>query len=401
MEFVAFVRRHARPLAFGALHAFFSAPGQTFVIGLFVASFSQTLGISPAGVGALYLTGTVASAATLVFVGHLIDRVRLVYFSAAVFVGLAVACFVAASASGPFGLFATFFLLRLTGQGLMIHVEATATARMFDAERGRALGITALGLPLGQFVFPLSVAAGIAAIGWRSTYAFIGVLALAVALPLTQWLLSGITRLPRIEKSGVSAFAQLRDGLKALLRSRYVWAILPGAALMPFCGTAIQFHLTTIGAIRGWPLGLVAASLPVGAVTNVIGLFVSGHFIDRFSARRMIVLLTVPFMIGATILAIFSGPWALPLAFVFTGLSGGMMKTTMTAIWAEMFGTKTLGTIRSAVTMYMVFASALGPFAFGLALDGGWSVSQILAAFVAYGLLAMLLVIFAERRGLA
>ena len=50
------------------------------------------------------------------------------------------------------------------------------------------------------------------------------------------------------------------------------------------------------------------------------------------------------------------------------------MKTTMTAVWAEIFGVAVLGTIRSAVTMYMVVASALAPFAFGAALDAGWTV---------------------------
>ena len=95
---------------------------------------------------------------------------RLVHFSAAVIVGLAVACFVMAGAVNALTLFLAFFLLRLTGQSLMIHVEATATARAFDRERGRALGVTALGTPLSEVVFPPLAVAGIAFIGWRSTY---------------------------------------------------------------------------------------------------------------------------------------------------------------------------------------------------------------------------------------
>ena len=111
------------------------------------------LGITASAIGALYLAGTLSAAVTLLFVGHLIDRIRLIYFSAAVIVGLAIACFVTASAAGPFTLFLAFYLLRLTGQSLMVHVEATATARAFDRERGRALGITALGIPLAEVIF--------------------------------------------------------------------------------------------------------------------------------------------------------------------------------------------------------------------------------------------------------
>ena len=401
MSYFAFVRSNIRPLAFGALHSFYSTPGQTFCIGLFVAAFAADLGITPSAVGALYLAGTLAAAATLIFVGHLIDRVRLVHFSAAVIAGLAIACFVTASVVTPAMLFLAFYLLRLTGQSLMVHVEATATARAFDRERGRALGITALGIPMAEVIFPPAVVVGIATIGWRPTYALIGFIALVVLLPLTQWLLSGITRSPRLARTGTSAFSQLIAGLAVMVRSRYVWAILPAAGLMPFCGTAIMFHITTIATARGWPVSLVAASFPVAALANVAGLFVSGQIIDRLSARKMFLVQTLPFLVGMSVLAAAVEPWALPVAFACHGLSAGLSKTTLTAVWAEMFGTQVLGTIRSAITMYMVIASALAPFSFGALLDAGWSVSAILAMFVTVGFVLIVPPVFAERRGFA
>jgi MFS family permease len=197
VNYLAFVRRHARPLAFGALHAFYSAPGQTFFIGLFAASVSGGFHLTPATIGALYLVGTLGAAATLLFLGHWIDHIRLVHYSAACIVALAVACFLVATASGALTLLVALYLLRLTGQGLMVHVEATATARAFDKERGRALGITALGMPLSEIVFPPIAVAGIALLGWRPTYALFGAVALLVLLLLTQWLLYGISRSPR------------------------------------------------------------------------------------------------------------------------------------------------------------------------------------------------------------
>jgi hypothetical protein len=73
MAYPTFVFQNLRPLLFGLLHSFYSAPGQTYVIGLFVASICATIGLGPAEVGALYLAATVSSAATLIFVGHWID----------------------------------------------------------------------------------------------------------------------------------------------------------------------------------------------------------------------------------------------------------------------------------------------------------------------------------------
>lgn len=398
LNYIQFVRQHARPLAFGALHSFYSAPGQTFCIGLFVASFSAALDLTPATIGALYLGGTLGSAVTLLLLGHWIDHVRLVHYSAACIVGLAVACFLAASASGAGTLLLAFYLLRLTGQGLMVHVEATATARAFDSERGRALGITALGIPASELLFPPIAIAAIAAFGWRPTYALFGIVALIVLLPLTQWLLYAIARSPRQRGAGQGAWRGVIAGLMLLLRSRYVWAALPALALLPFFSTAIMFHVTTIAADRGWPLGLIAASFPASAAANVAGLFLSGDIIDRFSARRLFVVQSLPLICGVAILAATHEPWALPVAFACIGFSGGLSKTTQTAMWAELFGTETLGMIRSAVFMYLVVMSALAPFVFGTALTAGASVSAILASFAVAGVLLLVPPLVMERR---
>ncbi|WP_421726576.1 MFS transporter [Bauldia sp.] len=384
-------------MAFAALHAFYSSPGQTFCIGLFVAAFGEAFGMSPASIGALYLGATLASAGTLLFVGHWIDHMRLVHFSAAVIVGLSVACFVTAAAPGPAGLFVGIYLLRLTGQGLMVHVEATSTARTFDRDRGRALGITALGLPLGEVVFPPLVVAGIAAIGWRPTYALIGAVALLVLLPLTQWLLYGITRSPRSEGAGNGAFKRLIVGLKMVVGSRYVWCVLPAMAILPFYSTAIMFHITNIAAIRGWSGGLVAASFPVLAVASVVGLFVSGYIIDRTSARRLFVFHPIPFLCGFAVLGAVSASWALPVAFALFGVTGGIAKTTFTAMWAEAFGVDMLGTVRSAVSMYMVLMTALAPFVLGTALAAGMSIGAIVAWGIAIAVVLMVPSGFAER----
>ncbi|WP_291750242.1 MFS transporter [Bauldia sp.] len=393
----AFARHHVRPLAFGALHSFYSAPGQTFCIGLFVTSFNADFGLDPATVGALYLGATLASAATLLLVGHWIDHIRLVHFSAAVVVGLGIACIVTAMATGPATLFVGLCLLRLTGQGLMVHVEATATARAFDRERGRALGITALGIPVSEVVFPPLAVAGIAAIGWRPTYALIGAIALFVLLPFTQWLLYGITRSPRREGGANGAFRSLLSGLRVMLSSRYVWAALPAMAIFPFYATAIMFHITTIASIRGWPVSFVATSFPALAIANVCGLILSGQIIDRISARKLFLFQMLPMLCGVVVLGSVTAPWALPLTMALIGFSGGLSKTTLTAVWAEVFGTETLGTIRSAVAMYMVLMSALAPLVLGAALAAGWSIGTVMMWFAIVGFLCITPPLFAER----
>ncbi len=397
MSFLAFARQNARPLLFGLLHSFYSAPGQTYVIGLFTASIAATIGLGPAEIGGLYLAATLSSAATLILVGHWIDRVRLVHFSAAVVIGVACACFVTALVAGPLILFVAFYLLRLTGQGLMTHVEATATARTFDKERGRALGITALGIPLSIVVFPPLAIAGIAAIGWQATYAVIGAVALFVIFPVTQWLLRTFKRAPpgmsRPEGAGRSLFA----GLKVLFRSRHFRFILPALAIFPFHMTAVMFHITTIASDKGWSPAVVAASYPVMAVAAVAGLFLSGWLIDRVTARKLFPMTYLPLLGGIALMAISSGSAAVPIAFALLGLGDGFARTTTNAIWAELFGVSSLGAIRSAAVMYMVFMSGLAPFVFGAALEWGISVPTILLWLVGGGLVLLVPAVLSTR----
>lgn len=397
MSLLAFARRNPRPLLFGALHSFYSSPGQTYVIGLFVAAIAASLGIGPAEIGALYLAATLTSASTLIFFGYWIDHIRLVHFSAAVIVGLAFACFVTALAAGPLTLFVAFYLLRLTGQGLMMHVEGTATARTFSAERGQALSITALGVPLSEIVFPPMVIAGIASIGWQSTYAAMGAIALLVILPLTQWLLRTFKRAPPGMTTPEGGKMKMIAGLAMLVRSRYVWRILPTLAIFPFHMTGVMFHITNIAAAKGWTAGVIAASFPVMAVSSVFGLFLSGQLIDRITARRLLPFVYLPLLAGIALMAFSDSLWVMPIAFGLMGFGGGMSRTTMTAIWAEVFGVSSLGAIRSAATMFMVFMSGLSPFVIGLALDWGLTVTTILWYMAGFGLLFLVPALTASR----
>jgi MFS family permease len=390
MAYLAFARQNARPLLFGLLHSFYSAPGQTYVIGLFAASMAATIGVGPAEIGGLYLAATLGSAFTLIFVGHWIDHVRLVHFSAAVVIGLACACFVTALATGPLVLFVAFYLLQLTGQGLMSHVEATATARTFDAERGRALGITALGIPLSIVVFPPLAIAGIEAIGWQATYAGLGAGALFVIFPVTQWLLRTFKRAPPGMTRPEGARRSLFAGLRELLRSRHFRLIVPALAIFPFHMTGVMFHIVTIAEDKGWSPTVVAASYPVMAAASVTGLFLSGWLIDRFSARKLFPMVPLPLLGGIALMAFASPAAIVPVAFALLGLADGFARTTTNAIWAELFGVATLGAIRSAAVMYMVFMSGLSPFVLGLALQSGMSVPAILWSLVGAGLVLLI-----------
>lgn len=87
-------------LLFGVLCAFLSSPGQTFFIALFVGSFGESVSLSAAQLGSLYLAATLGAASLLPYIGHWIDRIDLRLYSGLVAAALALACF---SAQRPRG----------------------------------------------------------------------------------------------------------------------------------------------------------------------------------------------------------------------------------------------------------------------------------------------------------
>lgn len=73
-----------------------------------------------------YLLATVASAASMLWLGRFIDRFDLRGFTAAVCAGLVAAYFVMWAAQTLLLLGLAIYLLRLTVQGLMSHIAVTA-----------------------------------------------------------------------------------------------------------------------------------------------------------------------------------------------------------------------------------------------------------------------------------
>ncbi len=165
-----FLGENARWLAAGVVLTFSSSFGQTFFVSLFGAEIRAELGLSHGGWGGAYTMGTVASAILLTFVGGLADRFRVRMLALIVMIALAVLCLGMAWVSGFAMLALVIFGLRFLGQGALSHIAITAMGRWFNANRGRAMAIAALGFSLGESLLPLAGVAVAGVVGWRGAW---------------------------------------------------------------------------------------------------------------------------------------------------------------------------------------------------------------------------------------
>ena len=73
---------------------------------------------------------------------------------------------------------------------------------------------------------------------------------------------------------------------------------------------------------------------------------------------------------------------------ILIGINTGIHFTGVSALWAEIYGTRHLGGIKSTVGAIGVFASALGPVSIGVILDMGYTFDAVCIFFSVFSVLS-------------
>ncbi len=403
-SYLGFLMENRRFLAFGFAMAWFSSYGQTYFISVFGGEIRAEFGLTHGGFGLAYSLATLVSGLCLIWLGRQIDRFDLIPYTVAICVGLIVACGLMATANSVAMLAIAMFALRIMGQGLMSHTALTSMARYFDHDRGKAISIANLGFPAGQAIFPLVGVALAAALGWRDAWlAMTAVFAFALA-PLLLWLLKGHgARHARMLERTAAGAGSGRAGAarqwtpREVRRDMRFWLIMPSVVALSFIGTGIIFHQVHLTEIKGWSLAWFAGNYFTMAATMVATALLSGPLIDRIGAARLLPVYLVPAVFSLAVLAGGDALAVVPAFMVLQGISAGLSRVVLGALWAERYGVLHLGAIRALVAASMVIASAASPVAFGWMIDFGIAFDAIIWMCVAYLVIAIALIFVAER----
>lgn len=395
--FLVFLRDNARWLGGGLLFTFFSSFGQTFFISLSAGFIREEYALSHGGFGTVYMLATLGSALTLPHLGTIVDRYSVRAVTLFVVPMLALACAVMALSHHIAGLLLAIYLLRLFGQGMMVHNSVTAISRWFRAQRGRALSVIILGHNIGDALLPIVFVAVAASVGWRNGWLIGAGVLLLVALPILATLVA-VDRAPR-STDPAPRTVDARDWTRGeVLRDPMFYALMLGVMAPGFIVTTIFFHQVYLVELRGWSLGVFAASFMVSALVNSVFTLVSGQLIDRFSGLALLPFVLVPLGVACFILGMLQAEWVPFLFMAFLGFSNGLSTTLFGALWPEVYGLKHLGAVRALVFSAIVFASAAGPGITGYLIDAGVSYPGQLLAMGLYCFAVSLLLVPISRR---
>ena len=385
--------------AAGTLGILVTAPGQTFIVSMFIEHFIRDLGLSRSMVSMLYMIGTLGNAVLLQLlgVGRLIDR-RGPRMTAVLAAGLlAATCFYMGAISSAVMLAIGFTALRFFGQGSLTLASSTMINMWWVRRRGAIRGLSGVATSTVVSVLPGVAMLLIASIGWRPAYALLGGGLLVVMVPIAAGL---YRRRPEdhglLPDGGVSRKAPRRESndtsidytLKQALHTPLFWVLSCGVASMSMLGTGLIFHMESIVTDQGMAASIAAAVfMPMGLVQAVLRLPL-GILVDYVSPKLV--------LMGALILQAIV-LWMAPrlsspsYALVYGGVFGAMQVGWAAAgavMWARYYGREHLGSISGAALSIGIVGSSLGPMAMGLARDwtGTYTTFFNLSAFIPLGL---------------
>ena len=271
-----------------------------------------------------------------------------------------------------------FFYLVFGGLGAISSVALggmvtnAIVPKWFIRKRGRAMGLASIGTAMGPLLFPISVQAIVSSVGWRDGWLVLGLVTLAVLIPLSFLIRTRPEDLGLIP-DGEEPMAT--NPIKATTPVNKEEDYSRGEAIRTptFWLLAISFSLATLsmgGFFANWlpyfqDIGFTAAVGSLAAVAYGIGSIsvrlLWGLLSERYSVRHLLVIQAFLTAISVFFFLHISGPTTLVLAGGFHGLAVGGFFIMRPLIIANYFGRRHLGAVNSLFRPLTTITSSLSP----------------------------------------
>lgn len=389
-----------------ALTLFFSGPGQTYSVSVFIDSYINDFGWSRSLVSTMYSMGTLLAGICMSLVGGLFDKKGHRKMTAVVAVVFGAALIWMSMVRSLVMLFMGFFFIRLLGQGSLTLSSSTLVPQWFVKRRGRALSLVSLGGALSAAVLPPVNAWMINTYGWRIGWRFWALMLWLVMVPIGLFFTRnrpeeiGLT-VDNEDKSDNVAhknpkLIDLEDSwtVKDAMRTRSFWLLLFCFTIPSAVGTGMTFHLVSIMAEANLSLEVAAMVLSIQAIVRLPILPIAGFLADKLPSRYIVAGIQTILLLSVVVVLLTRSFYVALIYGVLRGINLSFQSIIGSAIWPDYYGRGHLGSIRGVAMMGMVIGSAFGPLPFGIAFDlfGGYTQILVLSAIIpAVGIVAALM----------
>jgi OFA family oxalate/formate antiporter-like MFS transporter len=371
-------------LFWGVIGVILSVPGQTTGVAAFTEPLIEALGISRLQLSTAYMIGTFLSAFLITPSGKLFDRIgaRWMGFGSCFALGIvlfllshteslsAVSALVIPEPYASLGVMTfLFFLLRLSGQGILTMSSRNMIMKWFDCHRGIASGITGAAVAFGFSFAPALFNHMIKKQGWSDTWLMLGILLSVVFAPLLLLFFRDNPEACGLVPDGKQVDATARKKpettqqytLAEACRTFAFWIFSVTIALQALINTAVTFNIGSIFELAHMTPEQGFSMFPPVAVIAVVINLVGGWLSDRSQLRWFLVVMLFAMMLQLIGL-IFLKPGIPVLCMILgSGVANGTFGILMSITWPRYFGRKHLGAISGLCMTLMVIFSAVGP----------------------------------------
>ena len=217
-------------------------------------------------------------------------------------------------------------------------------SRWFDKSRGKAMGIAYLGIGVGGALVPLLAFALTQAYGWRGALRILGLLMIAIALPMAYFV-----REPARGGSRDVRRSRCSRSSTILTRPAFYFLMLGSMASIGAVGGTIQNLALYLRLDRQLPQVEIDTTLSIILAGSVIGRLTMGWLADRWPKKHVMFLIYVIVALSIPMLVYAPTTTTLKIcAFLFgIGLGGDYMIIPLMA--AELYGVAILGRVMGIV----------------------------------------------------
>lgn len=276
-----------------------------------------------------------------------------------------------------------WLLIALIGGGTTPVVWTRAINIWFDKGRGLALGLTLAGSGMTGIFGPLFVTLLIGMYGWQGGYIGVGLLILAVAIPVLYLMFNDqaseeethihIEAPKPVDLTGLS--------LQESLRSPPFWIIAGGFFLVSGVVAGLIINVVPMLIDRGLTAVDAAGIAGTLGIAVVIGRVGIGYVLDHVRAALVARVLIGLTAVGCVLLTIEgAGTWVAVISVMSMGLAAAAEVDLLAYLSSRYFGMKSYGKIYGWQISAFYLGATFGPIAVGLAYDAFNSYVQVLYA---------------------